>query len=524
MSLEDLTNGPDQQAIILALNDYLSSGEGTAEERRTASKLLNDISQNKIADAVARLTTRTDEFVVLVNRLDSITEKMKANGLGDFRVLEQMAAAAGKTLSQVFNGKKIGPATDPNPLPDAQNTINDNPSVHPEPAAAGPGMPLISHQPETRTEKDYADLRDEYLRFFFGAQIAEGRANAVERAADSVLADKARYEIVSTATGVPWWVIGIIHLMESSGSFRAHLHNGDSLDRRTTHVPEGRPVAAPANGTRYTWEESAADAIRHAKLDTETSWSLTRALYRFEKYNGLGYRQHRVPSPYLWSASTVWQKGKYTSDHGFDPNADSKQIGAAVILRQLYDRGAVMLYTDENEQPLNAVFKDVAETANATHPIPAPAQPSHLPDFDAFFRQQFPDLIHFEPAELLVKGSQNLSGSCAGKNTDPPQALWPNMVALVKVLEEFRRRIDAPVKLLSVYRAPDYNGCIGGADESQHKQFKAADFIVLKDGTTPHEWARVLEQMRTGEGFFKGGLKAYASFVHVDVRGKNANW
>ena len=45
------------------------------------------------------------------------------------------------------------------------------------------------------------------------------------------------------------------------------------------------------------------------------------------------------PTPYLWSFSKLYEKGKYVADGRFDPEAVSKQCGAAVMIRALVDRG-----------------------------------------------------------------------------------------------------------------------------------------------------------------------------------------
>jgi hypothetical protein len=64
-------------------------------------------------------------------------------------------------------------------------------------------------------------------------------------------------------------------------------------------------------------------------------------LFKLEQYNGWGYRQyhHDVPSPYLWSFSSHYTKGKYVADGHFDANAVSQQCGGAVLLRRMTDRG-----------------------------------------------------------------------------------------------------------------------------------------------------------------------------------------
>ena len=54
---------------------------------------------------------------------------------------------------------------------------------------------------------------------------------------------KSRYEEVADIIGCPWYAIGIIHGLECNYNFNTHLHNGDSLERRTYHVPKNRPAS-----------------------------------------------------------------------------------------------------------------------------------------------------------------------------------------------------------------------------------------------------------------------------------------
>ena len=66
-------------------------------------------------------------------------------------------------------------------------------------------------------------------------------------------------------------------------------------------------------------------------------WTLAATLFKLEGFNGLGYRTRHpeVLSPYLWSFSNHYTKGKFVADGKFDPSAASKQCGAAVILKSL---------------------------------------------------------------------------------------------------------------------------------------------------------------------------------------------
>lgn len=192
------------------------------------------------------------------------------------------------------------------------------------------------------------ELMKTYRERFVKMNIRPERLKSVKFITDKVIANKSRYEVVSKATKVPWYVIGIIHMMECGGSFDKHMHNGDSLAGRTERYPPGRPVADPVAGPGkpYTWEESAIDSLLHEKLDQVSSWHIESILYHLEKYNGMGYYSSKanIPSPYLWSFTDIYTKGKYKEikQNGkwisvFDPELVSQQVGAAAMLKYIND-------------------------------------------------------------------------------------------------------------------------------------------------------------------------------------------
>ncbi len=144
------------------------------------------------------------------------------------------------------------------------------------------------------------------------------------------------YNDVSKIVNIPSTVIFSIHQMESSGDFSKHLHNGDSLAERTIHIPQGRPrTGSPP----FTWAESAIDALLDRHPPQGHLWDIPAKLYFLEKYNGFGYRKHGINSPYLWAGSNHYKFGKFTADGNFDISAISKQIGAALIIKTLQNKG-----------------------------------------------------------------------------------------------------------------------------------------------------------------------------------------
>ena len=185
----------------------------------------------------------------------------------------------------------------------------------------------------------FEDLEKGYRSLWSKMKIRPERRAIADTIARRLRSDKRRYEIAAAGIGCPWWFIAIIHNLESGGNFGAHLHNGDPLSARTKHHPRGRPgTGSPP----FSWEESAADALTVAPHDMRKvqDWTAPRALYELEKYNGWGYFG-KINSPYLWSFSNLYIKGKYVADGRYDKNAVSRQCGAAVILRSMIDQGYV---------------------------------------------------------------------------------------------------------------------------------------------------------------------------------------
>jgi lysozyme family protein len=189
----------------------------------------------------------------------------------------------------------------------------------------------------------FEDVQRGYANMWNTARLRPEKRDAALNVAARVIANRARYESVSRNTGVPWWWIGAVHQLEGGGNFATHLHNGDSLTGRTVHVPAGRP---PSGEPPFTWQISATDALELKGLHKVQGWTIERALWEWERFNGLGYFGKGVNSPYVWSFTTHYTAGKYIADGQYDPTAVSKQCGAAAILLSLIELGAVSVQSE----------------------------------------------------------------------------------------------------------------------------------------------------------------------------------
>lgn len=185
----------------------------------------------------------------------------------------------------------------------------------------------------------FGKVKNEYTKLLETMEVKESWKDRVNKQAAQVLKNKDAYMAVSKATGVPWDVIGVIHILEGNGDFTTHLHNGDSLQKRTRNVPRGRPLGEPP----FTWNESAIDAIKYDGLDKVSDWSDESICFELEKYNGLGYRTRNtgVNSPYLWSGTNHYVKGKFVEDGSYERNHVSKQVGCIPLLMRVREISVV---------------------------------------------------------------------------------------------------------------------------------------------------------------------------------------
>lgn len=189
-------------------------------------------------------------------------------------------------------------------------------------------------------------LRDEYIGLFETCQIRPLYQQEVDSFIKRLLAGEPRYRGLQSLTSVPWFVVGLIHGMECNFNFDSHLHNGDSLRRRTWNEPVGRP---PVGDPPFEWADSAIDALKYDHLIEWDDWSVAGICYKLEGYNGWRSRAHHINSPYLWSFSNHYTRGKYVADGIWDANAVSKQTGAITALWQMAENKQVALPAQEVE-------------------------------------------------------------------------------------------------------------------------------------------------------------------------------
>lgn len=177
-----------------------------------------------------------------------------------------------------------------------------------------------------------ARLKDANAHRWDAMHVNPDLVPAVDRVAGRLITPlvKPRYQAVTAATRVPWYVIAVIHERESSQSWAASLAQGDPWNRASIHVPRGR-------GPFQSWEAAAIDALERCPPFAAhwEDWSIGGLLTLLEEYNGLGYAAHNTPSPYVWASTNQYRAGKYIADGHYDPHAVDHQLGCAALLSRM---------------------------------------------------------------------------------------------------------------------------------------------------------------------------------------------
>ena len=244
------------------------------------------------------------------------------------------------------------------------------------------------------------DYQDQYEQLFRDCQIVDaGKQQEVDNAIAAMQAPQARYAALADQVGVPWYFVAVVHQREGSGNFSQSVRDGHRL-------PAG-----------LSWEDDAL-AVMQEQCGGWHNWSLPGLLYRLEAYNGFGYRQYQINSPYLWSFATCYTKGKFVADGRFDPDQVDEQPGTAVILHRMVEQGLITIP--------GATVSPAAPTPQARpppRPLPPQAAPTWCspatpcprspPPIDLSWQEMWeankakipnPDLIH-PGQELLIPGA-----------------------------------------------------------------------------------------------------------------------
>jgi len=163
--------------------------------------------------------------------------------------------------------------------------------------------------------------------------------DTVRRFKEIFEANRYVYTKIGNEAGIPAEIVAILHYRENTSDFLGevfgvHLHNGQPLGSPTTIEPRG------INFNNF--HDAAVHALTHGRGNiinllhiTPNMQDRVAMLTFIEIFNGAGYFNIGVPSPYIFSGTNIYTGGKFSADGVFDPNLVDAQAGAYILLRAI---------------------------------------------------------------------------------------------------------------------------------------------------------------------------------------------
>lgn len=237
----------------------------------------------------------------------------------------------------------------------------DNEKAPPPPPPGEPPVPVPADRRGERPSdlprsnhyatRDKAYLYREYRYLFSICTINERWQKEATRIAQWLLTNREKLLEIQTATNVPWWIVGIINVLEGGTSFNHTILNGDPWNQKTKHFP-------PGLGPWLSWKDAALFGLHYEakgwnfNLATSPWHDLGWCFYYLEAWNGFNARmspqyEQTTPqgaSPYIYSGTPFYQKGKkLEAPTRFDPELVSQQLGCMAIAKQLEAMGVKLV-------------------------------------------------------------------------------------------------------------------------------------------------------------------------------------
>lgn len=234
---------------------------------------------------------------------------------------------------------------------------------------------------------------------FASAKVKDGpgQDSAAEVAKACSDANMQTYTYLSTITGLPPVLLAALHYREAACDFADSIQDGHTL-------PKSRK-----------WLDDATSVIRAQTKKNGFPKTTADALLFAEKWNGLGYAQKGMLSPYVWARTNYQTPGKFIKDGVFSQNTLDRQIGVA------------------------AFFIEAAKLGLTVEGVPAPTVPQ------APAKQEPAPVTTDSPVDetVMLSGMINnfkIVGNLLGPKL--PAQYQPFVIVLGKIMDDLKTLLD----------------------------------------------------------------------------------
>lgn len=272
-------------------------------------------------------------------RLGFMTQSQMNTGPGTFGARTEAALKAFQSAQHLTADGIYGPRTrealqralsGPGSTGGSPGKDGFDPGTTPTPTTPTP--PSQRPSPSGQLGRAYADNSQKAAQ----AQINNDSRYAAELRSIANMSPEKRRQIdeIARRADLPPALVAGIWYREASLRDGVYLHNGDPLGSPTTHVPRGIFFR------RDQFVEAAVDALR-SKRSTQQALNLhynstdlgAMATYA-EAYNGYGYRNHGVTSPYAFAGTNQYHGGMYVADGQFSATTYDRRLGVVAVAQE----------------------------------------------------------------------------------------------------------------------------------------------------------------------------------------------
>lgn len=234
----------------------------------------------------------------------------------------------GNTIGSVFTSgnKESDISTPENSIVEVSDTNLEAEDTHSE--------YVISHEAEDENNIEQSDeITDDDVNksiFNFEINLCDEQKYSVEKFIENWQENSWRYQTIEEATGIPAELAAAIHWREASGNFDRCLQDGTKV---------GSPIQSPVDKGKVfnSFEESAISVFSdpYFSSDNIVKGDYETYLNFAERYNGYGYKNNGLVSPYVYAGTDQYVSGKFVADGSYDASHVDTQPGVAVLLEAI---------------------------------------------------------------------------------------------------------------------------------------------------------------------------------------------
>jgi lysozyme family protein len=170
----------------------------------------------------------------------------------------------------------------------------------------------------------------DYSQVYSRLQLAPEKISQTDNLIGQITTNKGRYQRVEANTGIPWWLVGVIHAS-------AHSNQVDPNQVSFDTDLDGQPIEGE-------WEQKISETL----LPIANNWrslpsnNPSTTLQKIDQFNG-----NQEQDPRVWAGTDQYSRGDYDEKGGWQSNDVAQGVGGVALYKRMVDNGVISPSGDE---------------------------------------------------------------------------------------------------------------------------------------------------------------------------------